>query len=128
MAKGQSTVEFMILVGVILFFFISFLVVLQSNLADKTHEALRLAVREIALTVQDEINLAIEASNGYSRSFSLPSRALNYEYSAELIGTSVYVHTLNNREATLLSGGNVTGQPLIGINVIRTVNGTIYLN
>jgi len=63
--KAQSAIEFVILVGVVVFFFLTFLFVIEGNIIDQVKDNKNLVTKEIALTVQNEINLASESSDGY---------------------------------------------------------------
>jgi hypothetical protein len=126
--KAQSALEFVVLVGFMLFFFVSFIFLLELNMQQKNSEKIDTGVREIALTVQDEINLAHSASDGYSRNFSLPFSILGSNYTAIINARSVYVITEDEKHAISLNVFDVTGQPRQGTNMIRNVQGVVYLN
>lgn len=126
--KAQSSIEFLILVVAVLFFFVVFLFGLQNNIGDKTRERNNLEFKELALTVQDEINLALEASEGYSRHFNIPEKLINRNYEINIVSGTVYVRTLDNEFALALPVGNVTGNINKGDNFIRNINGRIFLN
>ncbi len=126
--KAQSAIEFLILVMTILFLFVSFLYFIQSKIADSQYEILSIKVKEIALRVQDEINLAQGSTNGYFRVFNIPSKINGLEYQIELVENSVYVRTDNGKHAVALPIVNVTGNIIKGDNQIYKTNGTIFLN
>ncbi len=126
--KGQSAIEFLILVMAILFLFVGLLYFIYGKIADTQNEALSVAVNEIALTVQDEINLAHGSADGYSRQFFLPSNINGLEYEANIIEDSVYVRTTNGRHAVALPVSEVTGDVLIGNNLVYKISGVVYLN
>ena len=126
--KGQSAIEFLILVMAILFLFVGLLYFIYSKIADTQNEAISVAVNEIALTVQDEINLAHGSADGYSRQFFLPSNINGLEYEANIIEDSVYVRTTNGRHAVALPVSEVTGDVLIGNNLVYKISGVVYLN
>ncbi len=126
--RGQSAIEFLILVGAVLFFFLAFLYAVQSNLSDKTREQRGAAVREVALIVQDEIILAWESSDGYSRSFELPGKVQGADYYINITEELVYVRTIDGRHAIAFPVFNVTGQPIKGLNAIGKRNGIVFLN
>ena len=126
--KAQSSIEFVILVSGVLFFFLFFLFALQINLSDKTREQYNFEIKEIALTVHDEVNLAVQSSDGYSRQFSLPQQILSREYSVNLVSGLVYVRTEDGKFAIALPVANVTGDVQKGKNLIRKVNREVYLN
>ncbi|PJC44950.1 hypothetical protein CO038_00985, partial [Candidatus Pacearchaeota archaeon CG_4_9_14_0_2_um_filter_39_13] len=121
--KGQSSVEFIILVGAVLFFFMAFAFAIQINTADKTNEKRDVLVKDTALNVQAEIDLAHRSSEGYSRNFELPEKILNSDYEISIIAGAVYVRTLDGEHATAYPVADVSGQPLKGSNSIRKENG-----
>ena len=126
--KGQSAIEFLILVMAILFLFVGLLYFIYGKIADTQNEAVSVAVNEIALTVQDEINLAHGSADGYSRQFFLPSNINGLEYEANIIEDSVYVRTTNGRHAVAIPISEVTGDVLIGNNLVYKISGVVYLN
>lgn len=124
--KAQTVVEFVIIFGFILFFFIVFFAAIQKNQNKKNVEKEALLVQNVALDVQDEINLAAEASDGYSRYFTVPGNILGKDYNITIIDSFIYVRT--DERATSYRVFNVTGQIQKGSNYIRKENGTVYLN
>ncbi len=125
--KAQSAIEFLILTGAVLFFFISMLAVFQQDLALKAKEKRNLEVQEIALTVQNEINIAAEATDGYQRQFKVPQTILNLDYSITLDSGVVYINTADNRHAMALPIQNVTGNIQKGTNIIQKQDGIVSL-
>ena len=126
--RGQSAIEFMIISGVVIFMFLTYSFFIQSKIADKGFERRDLLTQEVANTIKDEINLALEATDGYSRTFNLANTILNADYNATIDGDLVYVRTLDGKHAIAVPVANVTGQLIIGDNTIRKSNGVIYLN
>jgi len=128
MKKGQSSIEFLILVGALLFIFILFLGLFQQNISQKTIEQRNQEITELALTVKNEISLATEASDGYQRQFEIPKTLLGKDYDINVTQGSVYIRTKDGRNALALPVYNVTGEINKTTNNIRKVNGSIYLN
>ncbi|HLC32023.1 MAG TPA: hypothetical protein VJK51_05135 [Candidatus Nanoarchaeia archaeon] len=128
MRKGQSAIEFVLIVVGVLFFFVAFLYGVQSSIGDKTRELLRKEVQAIAFSVQEEIRIAAGASDGYSRTFVLPPTALQYTYTVGIVDGVVQVATVDGKEALTLPVGNVTGDVVIGENLIRKEQGRVWLN
>ena len=126
--RGQSAIEFMIISGVVIFMFLTYSFFIQSKIADKGFERRDLLTQEVANTIKDEINLALEATDGYSRTFNLANTILNADYNATIDGDLVYVRTLDGKHAIAVPVANVAGQLIIGDNTIRKSNGVIYLN
>ena len=77
---GQGEIEFLILVGGVLFFFVLFLFVIQQDTGDKLNERRDFALKEIATIVKDDISFASESSEGYFRNFELPNDLDGVEY------------------------------------------------
>lgn len=128
MNKGQSAIEFMIIVGALLFFFSFLLFILYGTLVQQTHEGVNAEVQAIAEQVQREVVLAVSAEDGYQRQFFLPTRIGTLNYTATLVNTSVYVHTDDGKFALSLPIYPVSGFLQKGTNTIRNVNGSIFFN
>ncbi len=126
--EGQSSIEFMIIVAAVLFFFSSFVFFLQVNISDEVMQERQQVMMNIARAVQEEILLALSASDGYERTFFLPERAINLEYNISFVANSVYLQTLDGKHALALPVANITGDINVGSNTIRKVNGSVYLN
>ena len=126
--KSQSSIEFIILVGFMLFFFTLFFIAIQSNISSTSESREVTMIKEIALTVQNEINLAYKSSDGYSRKFKLPEKIANQDYTLIIEEEDVYIKTADNKIALALPVIPVTGNINKGENQIRKENDTVYLN
>ena len=91
--KAQGTIEFIVLFGAILFFFISFFAIIQGNIEDKNEDKEKILLQNTALSLRDEINLAAESSEGYFREFTLPENILGREYEINITDRFVYITT-----------------------------------
>ncbi len=126
--KAQSAIEFVILVGVVTFFFASFMLVLQANIYEKNWEKINHLTKEIALNVQNEIDIASKAIDGYRREFEIPAKIQYSDYEISIVDSFVYVKTNDDLHALSLPAAEVIGQPIKGVNVIRKTNGEVFLN
>lgn len=126
--RGQSAIEFIILVAAVLFFFMLFSYAIQVNISDKVREKKSVLVRDTALTIQAEIDLAHGSSDGYYREFRIPERILNSDYEVSIVEGLVYVRTVDGKYATAYPVADINGQPLTGDNSIRKDSGVVYLN
>jgi hypothetical protein len=126
--KAQSAIEFMILVGFLLVAFVIFLSIVSENLRDKANERQNLQIKEIALGVKVEVDLAAESSDGYVRSFSIPIKIYGADYDISVNEGFVSINTGDGGHALSLSLANVTGQVLKGENIIRKEDGVVLLN
>ena len=124
--SGQGVIEFMVLFGTLIFFFIAFMGVIQSNIEDKNAEKEGLVLQNVALDMRDEVNLAAKSSDGYYREFKIPSNILGRDYTISFIDN--FVHVTLNGVGYSYKIFNVTGTPTKGSNTIRKENGVVYLN
>jgi hypothetical protein len=125
--KAQSAIEFLIIVGAMLFFFVSVLGVFQQNLEIKSKEKRNLEIQETALTIQNEIAVASKSIDGYERELRVPTTIANLEYDISINGNLIYLNTTNGRHAMALPIQNVTGQIQKGTNIIRKEDGLVYI-
>lgn len=124
--RAQTAIEFIMMVAFLLFFFTLFLLAVQESSSDKMKENRDIVIREIALEIKDEINMAYSSSEGYLREFDIPLKAGNQDYEVSLVEDMVYVK----------SGGSSIALPIIlvegnirkGINEIKKENGKIIIN
>jgi hypothetical protein len=127
--KAQSAIEFMIVVIGAMFFMFLLIISLQSETADKMKEQKNIAIKEVADTIVDEINLAHSSSDGYYREFVVSGNVLNgAEYNIYSAGDIIYVSTTDNSSSLAVPVANYTGSIKIGTNLIRKVNGSVYVN
>lgn len=149
--KAQSAIELVILVGVMLFIFVSFLLIFQNNLAQKTIENKNQQALEIVTTIKNEIDIAAATSDGYSRTFQVPEKFYQQDYNITVQDKIIYFQSSDEKISSRslmrnvtgeIQGGsntirkislslptqNVTGQIKKGSNIIRKVNGEILLN
>lgn len=97
-------------------------------MSDRIKERQNLLVKDIALSIQDEINLASCSTEGYYREFEIPTEINGADYSAEITEEMAYVKTSNGRHAIALPVPKITGQIVKGKNIIKKENGEIKLN
>lgn len=95
---------------------------------DRTYQRENILVKEIALIVQNEINLALQSGDGYLREFELPQKAGNLDYEINIDSGIVYIKTTNNRHALTIPVADVVGNINITTNTIERINGVVYLN
>jgi hypothetical protein len=126
--RSQSAIEFLMLIGFLLFSFTIFFLVIQGNMSDKLRKRQDIAVKNIVLIVQDEINLAFQSSDGYFREFKIPENINGDKYEINITDGMVYLRTYDGKYALALSVKNVTGDIQKDTNIIKKENGEIKLN
>ena len=126
--KAQSSIEFIILIGAVMFFLLAFFILMQGNIADKQSEKQNLLANGVAEAIQNEINIASNSNNGYQREFTVQNSLENEEYALSITEDMIYVRTDNGRHAVALPIPQVQGTITKGVNKIKKQNDTIYLN
>lgn len=126
--KSQGAVEFLILTAVIIFFFTLFFVSLNENMGDKIKQKQNLAIEEIAIYIQDEINLASKSSEGYSRKFKIPDDINGENYEISITSEMIYAKSSDKRNAIALPIPSISGNIVKGENLIKKQGGKVYLN
>ena len=127
-SRAQVSIEFLIIIGAVFFFTSILLLGIQKNNEDKIYTHQNIQLKEIALTVQNEINLALESSEGYSRNFQIPEKAGSLDYEITIAAGMIYLKTTNNKHALAIPAAEVTGNINKTQNTITKTNGVIYLN
>jgi hypothetical protein len=125
--RGQSAIEFIIVLGVVLFFFVLFFGAIKISQGDKEKENRDMLFQNIALDVRDEINIASGASDGYYRDFTIPQNVLGTDYEINLTDIG-YVYLKSERYAVSYKAVRINGDIQKGVNIIRKENGQVYLN
>jgi len=127
--KSQLAFQFLIVVGILLFVFITFFAIISNRSSEENEGKLMLEAQDIANAVQKEIVIASTVLDGYSREFFIPSRIgiNNYSISTSGSGNKTLVLTLQGNDFTKRIP-YVIGQPRPGLNVIRKIQGEVYLN
>jgi uncharacterized protein (UPF0333 family) len=127
-SKAQSAIEFMLLVGAVLVITLSLTSIFQESVARKSIERRNFLFQELALEVQNEINIAAKSTDGYVRQFDIPERVANKEYSIGIYENFIYINTTDGRHALAVPTHNVTGQLQKNTNTIKKLNSTIFVN
>jgi hypothetical protein len=126
--RAQVGMEFLIIIGALFLFISIFLLTIQEDTREERYLSENIMVREVALIAQNEINLALESQDGYSREFDLPEKIGNMDYAIIIDSKIIYIKTTDNKHALILPITNVTGSLNITHNKIQKINGTIYIN
>ena len=126
--KSQSAIEFVILLGAMIFFFVGISYAFYTNISEKTQKQKTLEFEETAKTVRIEIELASSSTNGYERIFTIPEKITNTDYNITLVENYIYIQSYDQKNSLALPVKNVTGQIQKGNNLIRKLNGEVFLN
>lgn len=126
--KGQSAIEFVIVVSTVMLFFVVFSLFVNTILGEKADAKRNNQLYDAAVSVQEELALAQSSSDGYQRVFVLPEELIGEDYNITLQDGQVYAYTIDGSHALSLPVVSVVGQLNLGGNVLEKINGTVYLN
>jgi len=126
MKKGQSAIEFIVIVGIALSFIVLFMSSVKMSQQEKIEEKENQKINRIAMDIKEEIQVASQTLDGYKREFDVPKTVMGNNYSIEIIESSLQIIAKEN--SLSLSIKNVNGEIKKGTNVIKKKNGEIYLN
>ncbi len=126
--RGQSALEFMLLVGFVMFMFVALYGVLNMQLSDRVQQGIYESLLDRSQAVQDEIALAHASEDGYRRVFTLDAEVYGQPYNMTIVDGFVYTRTIDGVYALSLPVLNVAGQLVIGVNIIENVDGAVFLN
>lgn len=113
-AKGQISLEFMVLTGFLLLAFVGLLVIVQQRGVEVVNENLRRGEDAVADVLVRELRYGHQAGDGYSRAFDLP----------RTVGGAAYVVGIqSSADASTLS---VTYKATTGVGpAVRSVPGRV---
>lgn len=126
--RAQSAVEFMVILGAVLFFLASFFLFFYGSYSDKAATNRNEALLEIALDVQNELALAARTGEGYSRTFTLPQTVYGQDYTVQIIDTFLYLKTSDEKNALGVPIVNATGIIIPGSNLVSVQGGRVHVN
>ncbi|MBN1385586.1 pilus assembly protein [Candidatus Woesearchaeota archaeon] len=124
--NGQASVEFIILVALLVIIFGFFMKIALDKAYDLRSHKEYLELKDVSSGLKNEIMTAYSVSDGYERQFKMPLVIGEYDYSISLTQGSLDASSGNHQY--YLKIPPVTGQPQKGMNTIRKENGIIYLN
>jgi len=116
----------LLLVGVVFFAVVILVAASYSNIAELREKRDFLLVRDMAFVVQNELVLANQVEDGYSRGFPLPEKLEGRTYSMVIVGNSLTITT--EKAAYSVRIPNVQGNIAKGVNNITKQNNQVVLN
>ncbi len=126
--KGQSSIEFLIIVSFMTLIFVSLFSLASGRLSEAKEGNSAQAAQDIALRVVNQIALVSEVSDGFASTFTIPQAVAGQTYTLDLIdGREVVVYYQNYEHVEFLPF-NVSGNVTFGQNTIAKKGGRVYLN
>ena len=125
----QASIEFFALISVLIVI-LTIVIYFNSSYYHKFNlYQVNSEAKKISDAVAMEINLALKAGDGYTRVFYIPDKILNaIDYEINISNYRVYVHWNFGSTQSVIYTRNVNGVLKRGENLIRNVNGEIYVN
>ena len=125
--KSQVAMEFLILVGMGFLVVIIFTALAEKKIKETYDIKEDILVKDLALKVQSEFNLAATVEEGYTREFEIPEKLDNrINYTIFIMNDNLVIQSKNSAYTARLpkAAGNVTK----GVNKIRNSGNVVYIN
>ncbi len=125
-SKAQISAEFFVFLGLAFLIAISFELASLDQLNDFRIQKENEAVKDLGLKFQKELLIAATVEDGYVRTFQIPDKLDNVNYSLLTRNSTITVESKNSLFTVSIpkSVGNV----IKGNNKINKTNGIIYIN
>lgn len=124
--KGQVAMEFLVLVGIAFFTFLTLMGIIFYHTEKLREEKEKEDLVGLSLMVQNEINSASTVKDGYIRQFKLPESINNKEYTISEENNKIYFKT--RKYEAHVAVPEYQGSLNIGTNIIKKAGGIVYLN
>ena len=124
--KAQIAIEFIFLVCVAFMMLIIFLASIRDQATDLSERKDFVLVKDLAYKVQYEINIASQVKSGYNRTFFIPEKLDNKEYTIKIEKNEIIVRL--GKLGFVLNIPEINGSINNGNNTIKNIGGVIYLN
>ncbi|MCA9477772.1 MAG: hypothetical protein KC535_01350 [Nanoarchaeota archaeon] len=122
MRKGQSAVEFVVLVSFMIVVFFLFFIIIQGRIIDLSHRQDLLYLKEANNIVLSEVDLAFSAAPDFEHTFVVPDRGAE-PFLINISDNREVVSSFGDQEYVNFFPFNVTGH-LFGLRVNNTVYST----
>ncbi len=124
--KGQVAFEFVLLVGILFAAMLVFTAFVSENFSEVQSDTDYFRMKDVALTVKSELNLAAALDDGYQRSFFVPLTIDGLEYNITSDSSSLMFASAGAEYS--VSVPTYSGDVQKGNNVIKKIDGNIELN
>lgn len=105
--KGQTSVEFLVLLGFMIIVFNAFIIVTHQSVITNNERANKEILKSEADHLYEEIYVAHQVKNGYARTFEIPEKINGQPLETKIIDNEVNFK-LENQEYVLFLPFNIT--------------------
>ena len=124
--KSQISLEFLTLIGLALVILICALIIASSNLEMKQDEEEQIAVKDLAMMIQNELYLAAQVRDGYQREIMVPYKVNIWDYTINQTNISLSIQTSNVYYELAIP--KIIGNISKGSNIIRNQGGNVTVS
>ncbi len=124
--KGQMAIQFILLISFIFLVYLVFVSFQSSMVKDQEDQYRNIVVKDMALKLGEEVNLASRMKDGYQREVVLPNYLDGFNYSINIAGTELIVSS--GDESFSVSIPPINGSFVIGTNLICKQQNIICVN
>ena len=107
--KSQSSVEFVLIAGVMFLVFIGMAMIIQGRVANAQRDRLYDGLEGLGRVVSTEVRLAHAAQGYYAREFFLPELVRGFNYSINIYDQSEIVINVDELSYVVFLDSNITG-------------------
>jgi hypothetical protein len=126
--KSQSTIEFMIIIGILSFFILTLSALLGSKFLSVQEEKDTKIMENFALSIENEIDIASSSLDGYERNFNIPQTIDENQYTIKILGNRELTIFYKGKEHTVFLPDQIVGNISKGTNRIVKKNGVVYIS
>ena len=127
-SKAQFAIEFIVLFAFMFLIFLGFIAVITTKVIESKENERQEIAEDIATLVNNEIELAKSTTDGYIRTFSIPSKMEGKVYSIEIIENRELVVNYVDKEYVSFLSGEICGDVFIPTNEISKEKGIVCVN
>ena len=127
--RGQTSVEFLLLIGFMTVVLLSFLAVVNARTRDVARQTTLTDLEEVSHLITSELAYTIRFEDGYQRTFQLPHTLDGLAYAAQIRGQKDLVIETGELQHVAFLESPVVGQLRRGPNTLTKGNGgQLFLN
>jgi len=126
---AQASLEFIVFVSILFAILLLTIYYNSSYYVELNSAKVFNDAQAVSDQIASEINMALKAGDGYTRIFYTPAKISNsLDYSMEIENYRVKLGWLDLSTQSIILTKNVTGTVATGQNLIKNLNGSIYVN
>jgi len=126
--KSQTAMEFFVLVGLAALTIVIFMLASLDQIKEFQDKKEHIALKDLALKLQTEINLAATAEDGYQRQFTIASKLDNTINYSVVIKNNETLIVYSDKSLYAVSIPKVIGNITKNTNTITKSGGVVNLN